>query len=376
MMNKQQKKFLRRMIVAGAIFGVFFGAGAGLTQMIVHRADQADDPKTQEEETLTRQDGERTNLLLLGVDARPGETVSRSDTMIMVSVDPKLNKAAVISIPRDTRVSMKGPYDKVCAANVVGGPEYAASVVEDLLDVNIDYWVEMDFNGFKRIVDTLGGVTVNVPERMYKSSEGIDLQPGVQKLYGSQALGFVRYRDYALADIERTKQQQVFMKALADEVLKPKTIAKLPKLISDLNQCVETNMKVTDMLRMASWAPGFDSESIVAQTLPGSFYDQVDENGILLQSYWQVDRQKVAKLLDTMLSGKTVAVVQGGVQTPSVKKPTPSEDEDENEDENESTPPQDSSDLDEQRSRLPSPGHGVPAPSAPSAGISGPEGYI
>jgi LCP family protein required for cell wall assembly len=314
-MNKR-KKYLTMMIAAGLIFGLFFGVGSGLTSLIVNRAE-ADDNKTpeNEEEILERQDGERTNILLLGVDARPGEETARSDTMILVSVDPDLNKAAVVSIPRDTKVTIKGATEKICAANVLGGPDLAASLVGDLMNIKVDYWVEMDFNGFEKIVDTLGGVTVTVPERMYKPSEGIDLQPGTKKLDGHDALGFVRYRDYAMGDIDRTSQQQVFMKALAKEVLQAKTIPKLPKLIKDLNKYVKTNMKTTDMLRIASWAPGFKAEEVVAQTLPGAFYDQVDENGILLQSYWQVDKKQAAGLLETMFEGETIAVVQNAIQT-------------------------------------------------------------
>jgi len=185
------------MICAGLIFGICFGIGSGLTSLIVNHMAEADEqPQEVEEEILERQDGERTNILVLGVDARPGETTSRSDTMILVSVDPKLNKAAVVSIPRDTKVTIKGATEKICAANALGGPQLAVSTVEDLMGIDIDYWVEMDFNGFKKIVDTLGGVTITVPQRMYKPSEGIDLQPGTKKLNGSEALAFVRFRDY------------------------------------------------------------------------------------------------------------------------------------------------------------------------------------
>jgi len=313
-MNKR-KKYLIMMIGAGLIFGIFFGIGSGLTSLIVNRAEADDKPQEAEEEVLERQDGERTNILLLGIDARPGETASRSDTMILVSVDPKLNKAAVISIPRDTKVTIKGATEKICAANALGGPQLAVSAVEDLMGINIDYWVEMDFDGFKKIVDTLGGVTVTVPERMHKPTEGIDLQPGTQRLNGADALGFVRYREYNMGDIDRTSQQQVFMKALAKEVLQAKTIPKLPKLIKELNKYVETNMKTTDMLRIASWAPGFSTDSIVAQTLPGAFYDEVDENGNLLNSYWLVDKKQIANLLETMFEGETIAVVQNTIKS-------------------------------------------------------------
>ena len=380
------------MVAAGLIFGLCFGIGSGLTSLIANRA-VADDNKTpdSEEEIMERQDGERTNILLLGVDARPGEETARSDTMILVSVDPDLNKAAVVSIPRDTKVSIKGATEKICAANVLGGPDLAASLVGDLMNINVDYWVEMDFNGFKKIVDTVGGVTITVPERMYKPSEGIDLQPGTKKLNGTDALGFVRYRDYAMGDIDRTSQQQVFIKALAKEVLQAKTIPKLPKLIKDLNKYIETDMKVTEMLRIASWAPGFKAEEVVAQTLPGAFYDQVDENGTLLQSYWQVDKKQAAGLLGTMFEGETIAVVQNAIQSVVPTQNTSdsddeSDDADKNEDNAIKQDPEKGPAGYAERPQLPTPDHEettepepeaeAEAPTPPPTDPAGPEGYI
>ena len=402
-MNKT-KRFLAMMIGAGLIFGLCFGIGCGLTGLIVNRADSSDVEPVEEteEEILERQDGERTNILLLGVDARPGEDASRSDTMILVSIDPDLNKAAVISIPRDTKVTIKGATEKICAANVLGGPDLAVSVVEDLMNTKIDYWVEMDFNGFEKIVDTLGGVTLNVPQRMYKPSEGIDLQPGIKKLNGADALAFVRYRDYNMGDIDRTSQQQVFIKALAKEVLQAKTIPKLPKLIKDLNKYIETNMKTTDMLRIASWAPGFNTDSIIAQTLPGAFYDEVDENGYLLNSYWQVDKQQVAKLLETMFNGDTVAVVQNSIQkviptnnstdsdSTEDEEPDNVGDKQDKKDKNENQEVNEDEDRGINRGRVedqedqeeptqpPAPDHEVPSDTEPTTpgDITGPEGYI
>ncbi len=310
----KNKSFIRQLIVSGLIFVLFFAAGSKITDMAQHTGSNKDN-KSDEPMQPERQDGERTNILLLGVDARPGEKESRSDTMLMVSIDPTINRAAVISIPRDTKVPIKDGSNKICHANIVGGPQYAVKVVEDLLNTNIDYYVKIDFKGFEKIVDTLGGVTVDVPPGMKKRSEGIDVPAGKQQhLNGHHALGFVRFRDYPMADIRRTQQQQVFMKALAAEVLKPKTITKLPRIIVQLNQYIDTNMSVTAMAKMASWAPGFSVDDIVAQTLPGGFYDERDEYGNLTQSYWQVSQNQLTNLIDNMLKGKVVAVVQNTSQ--------------------------------------------------------------
>ncbi len=224
----------------------------------------------------------------------------------------------------------------------------------------IDYYVEMDFEGFKKIVDTLGGVTINVDQRMYKPTEDIDLRPGVQRLDGRDALGFVRFRDYVMGDIDRTAHQQMFIKALGKELLQPATITKLPQLIREADTYVDTNLRLTDMLKMATWAPGFSAESIVAQTLPGYFLDKRDADGVLTASYWVADKRQVSTLLDKMLNGQTVSVVvdapvstNTSVRTSEVPKA--------NEKKSDQTKQEEKSDLDKinwERSRLPSAGHG------------------
>ncbi len=364
------KSYFKFMLVSGLIFGVFFGVGAGLASYVQNVWKNAG--QNEESVAFDSESGKRTNILVLGVDARPGEENSRSDTMMLVSIDPKLDKAAVVSIPRDTKVEIEGSsLDKVCAANFVGGPEYAVEVVENLMGTNIDYYVEVDFNGFKKIIDTLGGVTINVPQRMYKPSENIDLYPGKQRLNGEQALAFVRYRDYVYGDIQRTSQQQEFIRALADEILQAKTIPKVPQLVKQVNRYVTTNLKLNDMLKIASWGIGLKGDSIITQTLPGYFYDKFDGQGNLIQSYWIADKGQVQNLFDNMFAGKTVAVVQASpypVTVPRVEKQNQEEQnmgegnqgsgaEEEQQPVNNSGTALEEYERNVERSQLPSPGH-------------------
>ena len=362
--------FLKWMLISGLIFGLFFGLGVGFTKLL--QPGNLGKEKTVGEEKLNRIDGERTNILILGVDARPGEKNSRSDTMLLVSIDPKLDKVAVISIPRDTQTEIRGlGTSKICAANFVGGPKYAVNRVEELMQTQIDYYIEMDFKGFEKVVDTLGGVTIDVPQRMYKPTEGINLYPGKQKLDGKKALAFVRFRDYINGDIDRTYQQQVFIKTLAGEVLQPRTITKLPKMAKQMKQYVETDIGFTDMIKMVSWAPGFNADSIITQTLPGCFYDEVDSRGRLLNSYWLADKNATANLLENLFVGKTIAVVQQS-PPPAVVDP-PADVEDEYDIENDNI-----GDINQQRSQLPSPGHNgeLRIPVQEPQNSAGPQGYI
>jgi LCP family protein required for cell wall assembly len=249
------------------------------------------------------------------------------------------------------------PSDKINSANAVGGPELVVEKVEELVGENIDYYVEMNFEGFQKIIDTIGGVDINVDQRMYKPSEDIDLKAGQQHLDGSQALAYVRFRDYALGDIDRTEHQQIFLKALGNEMLHAKNIVKLPALVKVVKENIDTNLRTADMLKIASWAPGFNSSSIIAQTLPGYFLDKRDAYGNLIQSYWIADQDKTEGLLEKMLAGQTIAVVSDSPASYSSGNESSIKNEDDESGDSESE--QTIDELNWERSRLPSAGHDI-----------------
>lgn len=259
---------------------------------------------------IPTQPGKRINVLLLGIDARKGETMARTDSIIMASIDPKTKQIALLSIPRDTRVRIPGyGWDKINSASVYGGPELTTKVVSDLLGISLKYYVMTNFSGFKDIVDTLGGVTIDVEQNMYHDDitdigNEINLRKGLQRLDGDKALQYVRYRDYLQGDIDRTKHQQVFLMALAREMLQPSTIPKLPKLIPEINKYVKTNLNTSDMVKMASTLKSVDEYNMVAQTLPGR---NITIDG---GSYWGVDpaeaKQMVAKLFNGEITTEIV----------------------------------------------------------------------
>ncbi len=259
---------------------------------------------------LEVQEGERTNILLLGIDAREGETDARTDSMVFVSVDPKLKKGVVISIPRDTRVTINGSRDqKINAANMYGGVPLAKKKVEEMLNTKIDYYGKANFAGFAEIIDILGGVTIDVEQRMYYPEENIDLQPGLQTLNGYDALGYVRYRGYAMGDIARTEHQQNFIKALVARITQPSILVKIPKILGIIRASVETDIPMNKLVQMASWAPLFKREDVYTQTLPGYFLDVRDSAGTLLNSFWAADERIAKRLIEDMYKGKTYDTV-------------------------------------------------------------------
>lgn len=253
---------------------------------------------------------QRLNVLLLGVDARDGETNTRTDTIILASVDPKSKQMSLLSIPRDTRVNIPGHgWDKINSASVYGGLDTTMEVVSDLLGIPVKYYVRADFSGFKNIVDELGGVTLDVEQNMYHydpddgGAYTIDLKKGVQRLDGDKALQYVRYRDYAMGDIDRTAHQQKFLVALAKEMLQPGTILKLPSLVPEVNKYVKTNLSLSNMMTLAQAGKKLEDGSIVTQTLPGR---PINING---GSYWGVDPDEARQMVANLFNGETVTNV-------------------------------------------------------------------
>ena len=261
--------------------------------------------------TAKAERGKQINILFMGIDARKMETNSRSDTMILASIDTKANKIAMVWIPRDTRVEVKkNHYDKINSVNYLQGPEAACRVVGDLLDIRVDHYVVTNFAGFAKIIDILGGVTLDVETDMFHKDPDpqlrINLSRGVQKLNGQDALGYVRYRGGPTADIGRTGRQQKFIKALAQEMLQGKTILKLPELLPELAKNIHTNIPVTDMMVMAKLAKDFDSLEIYTQTLPGYSYSDRQTGA----SYWEADPKIAAGIIDDLFAGKKYDVAQ------------------------------------------------------------------
>lgn len=236
----------------------------------------------------------KINILLMGVDQRKNEP-SRSDTIILASVDLKTQEVHLLSIPRDTRVAIPNHgVQKINHAHALGGPALLIKTVENFLGLPVNYYVETNFAGFKNCIDLLGGVTINVEKRMYYPWEEIDLRPGVQKLNGHDALAYVRFRSDQQGDIGRIQRQQKFFQALAKEALSLKAVWKAPWLIGELKKNVQTNMPTKEMLRVAFALKGMDQSRLQAHTLPG---DPATIDGL---SYWVPRAGEVKQMVALM----------------------------------------------------------------------------
>lgn len=220
------------------------------------------------------------NMLILGVDKRAKDKVYRSDTIVLARIDPKTKQVWMVSIPRDTRAQIPGHgYSKINAAYALGEEQLAIDSVEKLTGVPINHFMAIDFSGFAKVVDAMGGVWIDVPEAINdrqadgtkdKSASRVDA--GYQLLDGDHALTFVRARhQFADQDFSRMKNQQAFVKAVAEQMATKTSVAKLPGIVSAVAPHISTDMSLLDMLRTAQALRGAGSDSVYTTTLPGKW---------------------------------------------------------------------------------------------------------
>lgn len=192
-------------------------------------------------------DGDPFTVLLLGVDERAGDT-GRSDTIMVVAVNPAKHSALLYNIPRDTRTEIvgKGKLDKINHAYAFGGVDMSIRTVERFMDVPIDYYVKVNMEGFARIIDILGGVSVDNPFGF--TIDGVTYPEGRLDLDGENALLYSRMRyDDPKGDIGRIERQQGVLAELIDKAKRFTTVAKLPDIFDQIRANAKTNLTVDDM---------------------------------------------------------------------------------------------------------------------------------
>jgi len=240
--------------------------------------------------------------LLLGVDRREDNESGRSDTIMLAFLDEKTKTVKVLSIPRDTYAYVRGHGNtKINHAFSYGGPALIKESVADLLDLPVDRYVAVDFEGFKNIIDILGGVEIEVETRMDYPEENIDLYPGLQTLNGEDALAYVRWRGDATADLGRIQRQQKFMLAVLDKAKSATGIINLPRILNQVIRYVDTDAGATELLSLAKTFKDIDPASVETATLPGV---PQTINGV---SYFIMDEDKTYELIQEFYYGKTSA---------------------------------------------------------------------
>lgn len=234
-------------------------------------------------------------FLLAGLDQNQGESGehTRSDTLMLVKLNFNTGETDVISIPRDTRVPVQGQLDKINHAAAYDGLKLTIKTIRDWLNIDLDYYVKVNFESVEKVIDIMGGVDIEVPEIM---ADWVGVEPGLQKLNGKQALKYVRYRKgYVDGDLGRVHAQQKFIKAFMDEITKAGNIARAPVFIDLFFKEVDTNISYSYIVSKLPSAPKFGSSKLNTYTIPG---DGQYVDGI---SYYLYFEEETMELRDKVL---------------------------------------------------------------------------
>ncbi len=269
--------------------------------------------------------GERVNVLVLGIDRRPSEKCPcRSDVMMIASLDPKTMTAGLVTIPRDLYIPIPTVgEDRINTALFYGalykypggGPALAKQTVEYNLGRRIHYYVQIDFGGFRKIVDTLGGIDINVPKAIDDPTypdenfgyRPIHIPAGMQHMDGERALEYARSR-HTENDFGRSKRQVQILLAIRDKALRLDLLPKLPALIQTMWGTIETDMQPQEILALANAASQVKTENIktatIDQTMTVEFRTSTGADVL-----WP-DRTKIGQLMEEIIPSDTTTANQ------------------------------------------------------------------
>ena len=247
----------------------------------------------------------------LGYHALVNSFEGLSDTMLLLRFNPRTGQLVVMSVPRDTRALVSGVLTKVNEANLNGGPALAAEAISDLLGgVAIDRYVRINVQGVEKLIDALGGVTVNVPQDMKYQDDSqhlyINLKAGRQQLDGSQALQFLRFRYDENGDIGRVQRQQMMMRSVIEQTLNPATIARLPKILSVIQSHVDTNLSVEELVALVGYGSQTSRSDVQMLMLPGNFSSPSEYR----LSYWLPNYARIDEMVEQYFGLEAAQVME------------------------------------------------------------------
>ncbi|HET7581104.1 MAG TPA: LCP family protein [Bacillales bacterium] len=272
--RKSKKRVWKKvLLIIGCVLGVLIIGGGAYAYHLYHSVQEAankmyqppshgkgnqGDPSTAKHNPVDDGDGtpKPISILLMGVDQRPHD-VGRSDTLIVMTLNPKTNKMQMVSIPRDTRVHIPGRegYHKINAAYAYGGTALAMKTVKNYLNVPLDYYIRINMQGLSQLVDAVGGIRVYNDiswhdEGYYK--KGYFYHKGWLHLNGPQTLGYVRMRHLdPRGDFGRNERQRDVIQAIVDKAAGFSSFSHYQKILDAISSNVRTNLTFEDMKYIA-----------------------------------------------------------------------------------------------------------------------------
>lgn len=258
--EQKKKKRKRRWLWIILLFVLLVGVGfAGYVWYKIHHTvdtmheplERDQNPERKSEINNIFKSKNSLNVLLLGVDEREGDK-GRSDTMILMSLNPNTNSMKMLSIPRDTYVTIPGrSLDKINHAYAFGGVELAVQTVEETFDLPVHFYGKVNMEGFELGIDSLGGITVN--NHMEFTQDGYYFEKGNIHLDGEEALAYIRMRKGdPNGDLGRNERQRAVITAAMNEVASFSSITKIGEILDILGGNVNTNLHMKDIQNLFS----------------------------------------------------------------------------------------------------------------------------
>ena len=282
--------------------GVLVPAVPGATAIAV---EPTPDPREQIGDLPEWRGVSRINILLLGIDHRPDEPIegSRSDTIMVVSIDPPSKSVVMISVPRDLYVTIPGFYQqRINVAHAVGGPALVAQTIQANFGIKIDNFARVDFSGFEQVVNAVGGVTIDV-ERPVKDDEyptedygtmRLFIPPGPILMDGRTALMYARSR-HSESDFGRSKRQQRVLIALRERAMQMNIVSKVPTLLGIAQKAIATDLNAGEMVSLGRLGLEIERDRIRTLVVDENYADPIlGPNG---ENFLQPRRQDIQRAI-------------------------------------------------------------------------------
>jgi len=303
------------VIVFASIFACFYFYLSKLNNSAVDLSKKDITSKLSKDELeKISNEGGSCNILVMGVDiGTPGATndddPKRTDTMILAHYNAADKKISLVSIPRDTLIQINGKNQKINAAHAIGGVIYTVNAVEKLLDIKIDYYGKINYEGFRQVIDAIGGIDMDITRNMDYDDPSQNLSIHFKKgttvhLDGKKAEEFFRWRKnndgsgLADGDLGRIKNQQMFIGKIMEKVKSPAIVIKIPSILSAIQSYVETNMDANGILKYGYIFATIGKDKMSMDTIKG------DSKYIGGQSYVVFDEAKNAQVISKLNDSK------------------------------------------------------------------------
>lgn len=279
------------LVGAGAAYGYNIFRDAKNTAKEFYTPSKNSNPDTVKKATEKISDKKPISILILGTDSRDEDLGGRSDTMIVATLNPQHKKTTLVSIARDTYVEGVS-LNKINSAYADGGSDRAIEVVDDLLDIKLDHYVTMNFEGLKSLVDAVGGIEVK--SNLAFSYDGHSFSEGVNSLNGDEALAYSRMRkEDPRGDYGRQIRQRQVITAVINKLKSPAALTSYKEVLSALGSNMKTDISFDQLIKIAqNYSSAFDN--VTSDNLQG---DGQMINGLSYQIVSEDELNRVKNLV-------------------------------------------------------------------------------